>query len=188
MSARLRRLMSDYEKLTQEFTGHKYIKVEPMGGNPPERYLITYNNIKGLKWDNAKKCPVETNFHQAEIYLHKNYPREKPQCTLRTEIFHPNFRSKGPICISDHWAAGESLVDVVIQIGQMIQYQNFNPKSPLDAVAARWSRENAHLFPIDNVDLYEPEPEIDIESEDDIEIELMARPDCGLEDIDIELF
>jgi ubiquitin-protein ligase len=178
MSVRLRRLMADYEKIKDEFTGHKYIKVEPIGGNPPEKYLVTYY-VKGLKIDEKTKRPVEINFHQVEIYLHKDYPREKPKAVMRTEIFHPNF---GPyVCIGDHWAAGETLVDVIIQIGNMIQYREYNIKSPLNAIAAKWTKENENLLPVGKVDLYQPEPDIEIEDiditfleskEDDLEIEL----------------
>lgn len=154
MSARLRRLYADWQKIQDEFTGHPYVHVRPIAGDPPERYEVVYR-IRGLRWDPTLRRPVETDYHKADIYLHQDYPREKPKCVLTTEIFHPNFGSY--ICIGDHWAAGETLVDVIIQIGEMLQYQSYNPKSPLNAVAAQWARENEHIFPIGNVDLYQEE-------------------------------
>jgi ubiquitin-protein ligase len=157
MSARLRRLAADYERIRNEFAGHPYIQAQPISGNPPDRYLVTFR-VPGLRWDSRLNRPVETSFHQADIYLHNDYPREKPRCVLRTEIWHPNFGSW--ICIGDHWAAGETLADVIIQIGEMIQYQNYNPKSPLNAQAAKWAREHEHLFPVGRVNLWQPEPEI----------------------------
>ncbi len=169
MNARDRRLSADFEKVKDEFIGHKYIKVDPIEGNPPVRYSVTYY-LKGLKLDKKTKKPVETYHHEAEIYLHKNYPREKPLCTINTEIFHPNFGPK-KICIADYWAAGENLADIIIQIGQMIQYQSYNPKSPLNQQAARWAVENKEIFPIGNIDLYQPEVDI-VDPEDDIEIEI----------------
>lgn len=42
----------------------------------------------------------------------------------------------------------------------MIQYQSYNPKSPLNAVAAMWASRNEGMFPVGNVDLYQPEPDI----------------------------
>lgn len=177
MNVRERRLSADFAKIKDEFYGHKYIKVSPIEGNPPVRYLVTYY-LTGLKLDKSNKRPVETYQHQVEVYLHKNYPREKPLCTIKTEIFHPNF---GPnkVCIADHWAAGESVADVIIQIGQMIQYQNYNPKSPLNQEAARWTIKNEHIFPVGNVDLYQAEPDIVFaveglkKAEDDLDIELL---------------
>ncbi len=157
MNARMRRLQADYDRIKDEFYGHRYVEVEPLEGNPPFRYLVTYN-LKGLVWDKKEKAPVVIDHHEVEIYLHRDYPREKPQCKMRTKIFHPNFGLK--VCIADYWAAGERLADIIIQIGQMIQYQNYNPKSPLNQEAARWTLQNVKMFPIGNVDLHQPEPEI----------------------------
>ena len=174
MNARIRRLQADLDRIKDEFYGHKYIKVNPVEGNPPLRYLITYH-LTGLRWEKIAQRPVEIYNHEVEIYLHKDYPREKPQCRMKTEIFHPNFSSK--VCIADHWAAGECLADIIIQIGQMIQYQNYNPKSPLNQEAARWTIKNRHLLPVGNVDLYQAEPDIvfglktNEAAEDTIEIE-----------------
>lgn len=172
MSARMRRLQADYERIKDEFAGHKYIKVMPIEGSPPARYLVSYC-LAGLKWDRVQGRPVETFHHEVEIYLHKDYPREKPQFKMKTEIYHPNFSSR--VCIADHWAAGECLADIIVQIGEMIQYRNYNPKSPLNQEAARWAMSNMELLPIGNVDLYQAEPEIVFgtqEDDDGLEIEL----------------
>lgn len=166
MSVRLRRLQRDYELLRREFDGHPAITVEPIAGNPPERYRVTYQ-VKGLMLDTGTKRPVETNHHVVEVYLHQSYPREKPKCLMLTPIFHPNITNW--VCIGDHWAAGETLVDVLVQIGDMIQYRVYNPKSPLDPRAARWATENTELFPIDNVDFYQPDVAIELHFDDEAE-------------------
>jgi hypothetical protein len=93
--------------------------------------------------------------HEVEIRLPLGYPREKPICTPLTAIFHPNV--KGYYCIQDYWAAGQPLVDTIAKIGDMIQYRIYNPRSPLDAAAARWSMENRSLFPLGHVNLRSPE-------------------------------
>ncbi len=181
MNARLRRLYADWQQIRDEFAGHPYINVTPLHGNPPEAYRVEYR-IKGLELDPATNRPRERDNHVAEIYLHQGYPREKPKCVLLTPIFHPNFGNY--ICIDDYWAAGETVVDIVIQIGQMIQYQSYNPKSPLNAVAARWAQQHEHLFPIDTTDLYQPDIDLELfdmgsgaapggEKQDDLDIELL---------------
>ena len=175
MNARLRRLYADFQQVRSDFAGHPYVDVEPIRGNPPEAYRISYH-MKGLELDQTNNRPRVRTEHVAIIYLHRDYPREKPKCTLETPIFHPNFGSY--ICIDDYWAAGETLADVIIQIGQMIQYQSYNPNSPLNAVAARWCQQNDKLFPIGNADLYQPELDIDLLGdgrlgEKEIEIELL---------------
>jgi ubiquitin-protein ligase len=158
MNARLRRLYADSQKIQDEFTGHPYIQVRALAGNPPEAYEIDYR-VTGLKLDRTTNRPVRITEHRARIYLHQDYPREKPRCEMLTEIFHPNFGSY--ICIGDYWSAGETIADIIIQIGEMIQYKEYNPKSPLDALAARWSEQNRGLLPVGHVDLYQPEVAID---------------------------
>jgi ubiquitin-protein ligase len=158
-SPRLRRLMADFELIKDEFTGSPHVQVQPVQGNPPERYLVTYR-VRGLRWDAARNCPVELGLHKAEIYLGADYPREKPKCLMHTEIFHPNFGSY--ICIGDHWAAGETLADVIVQIGDLIQYREYNVKSPLNAVAAQWTMQNERLLPLGNIELRQAEPDIEL--------------------------
>lgn len=151
MTARMRRLASDYEQVKKDFAGHKNIIVTPIGPEPPEKYHVTYfvNGIYLLP-----DGRIETlSRHEIEITLHADYPRYKPICRILTPIYHPNFRD-GQICIGDIWGAGESLSDIIINIGDMIQYKSWNSFSPLSAEAAQWAIENKHLFPVGSVDLY----------------------------------
>lgn len=190
MNPRLRRLAADFEQIRTAFAGHRYIKVEAIEGNPPEKYRVTYF-VKGVKAIDGDLKPILSEKHIAYIYLHADYPREKPKCVLETPIYHPNFGSY--ICIGDSWGAGETLVDVIVQIGDMIQYQSYNPKSPLNANAARWAVDHKNFFPVGNIDLYQPEPEVvlDLPAEtDDLGIELhpskKPEPEPS-DDLDIKL-
>ena len=123
MTARMRRLASDYEQVKNDFAGHKNIIVTPIGDEPPEKYHVTYfvNGIYLLP-----DGRIETlGRHEVEITLHADYPRYKPICKILTPIWHPNFRD-GQICIGDIWGAGESLNDIIVNIGDMIQYKSWN--------------------------------------------------------------
>ena len=149
--ARMRRLASDYEEVKKNFAGHKNIIVTPIGEEPPEKYHVTYfvNGIYLLP-----DGRIETlGRHEVDITLHADYPRYKPICKISTPIWHPNFRD-GQICIGDIWGAGESLSDIIINIGDMIQYKSWNSYSPLSSEAAQWAMENKHLFPVGNIDLF----------------------------------
>lgn len=151
MTARMRRLASDYEQIKKDFAGHKNIIVTPVGDDLPESYHVTYfvNGIYLLP-----DGRIETlGRHEVDITLHADYPRYKPICRITTPIWHPNFRD-GQICIGDIWGAGESLTDIIVNIGDMIQYKSWNSFSPLSADAAQWAMENKHLFPVGNIDLY----------------------------------
>ena len=168
MDARLRRIASDYEQVKKDFAGHKNIIVTPVGPEPPEKYHVTYfvNGIYLL--DDGR---IETlGRHEVEITLHADYPRYKPICRILTPIWHPNFRD-GEICIGDIWGAGESLTDIIINIGDMIQYKSWNAFSPLSADAAQWAVNNKHLFPVGDVDLYIADYAA---AKDDVEIDLYS--------------
>jgi hypothetical protein len=67
---------------------------------------------------------------------------------MHTPVFHPNF-DDSMVCIGDFWAASEGLDDLIIRIGRMITYQEYNTKSPLNGLAAKWAAQNSHLLPID---------------------------------------
>jgi ubiquitin-protein ligase len=67
---------------------------------------------------------------------------------MLTPIFHPNIDAQ-TICVGDHWTAGERLVDLAIRIGEMIAYQAYNIKSPLNGEAAMWADLNNDKIPTD---------------------------------------
>lgn len=150
---RLRRLRLDAERLQTRFKGWHRIQISDQAGDPPERYRITYH-IRGL-YATPDGQIQERHSHSAEIQLSLNYPRRAPQCKMLTPIFHPNFDTSS-ICIGDFWAASEGLDDLVIRIGRMIAYQEYNTKSPLNGLAARWAEQNAHLLPVDTSELAPP--------------------------------
>lgn len=150
MDARLRRISSDYEQIKKDFAGHKYITVTPIEGDPPEKYHVTYF-VNGIYLLPDGRIETQSR-HEVEITLHSEYPRYKPICKILTPIWHPNFRD-GQICIGDIWGAGESLTDIIINIGDMIQYKSWNSYSPLSADAAAWAMDNKYLFPVGNAEL-----------------------------------
>jgi len=166
MSPRQRRLVSDFRKMKEEFSNHPFISFEfDPESLPPDRYVVKFSNVKGLKLsDNSadrKELEIISD-HIIEIYLHADYPRLKPQSYILSKIFHPNFRMASPndICIGDYWASGETLVDIIYQIGEMITYKTYNVTSPLNGIAAKWAKENTEVFPIDKVNLRQGEVEI----------------------------
>lgn len=169
MNARMRRIASDYEQIKKNFSNHKNIVVEPIGEEPAEKYRVTYY-VNGIYL--LEDGRIETlGKHIVIITLHAEYPRYKPICTIATPIWHPNFRD-GQICIGDIWGAGESLCDIIVNIGDMIQYKSWNSFSPLSADAAEWAIANKHLFPVGNVNLWTGEEE-DGTAKKEFDIELL---------------
>ena len=150
MQARLRRLQADYEKVQAVFAAHPFIRIVRVEGTPPDKYTLAFD-VRGLAplGENAFQ---ESRLHQAEIFLPMDYPRRPPFCRMITPVFHPNIDPQ-KICIGDHWSAGQSLPQMIVRIGEMICYQSYNLKSPLNATAAAWAEQNVSQLPLQSADL-----------------------------------
>ena len=146
-SPRTRRLKLDHETLTRRFAGSPVIAITGIAGIPPEMYRFQFS-LKGIYVTPAGEI-LERDTHVLEIHLSLEYPRRAPQCRMLTPVFHPNF-DEASVCIGDFWAASEGLDDLVIRIGRMIAYQEYNTRSPLNGLAAKWAAEHANLLPIDS--------------------------------------
>ena len=146
-SPRIRRLSLDYELLNRVLRGSPVIQITGTAGLPPEIYRFTYS-LKGLYVSPSGEI-LERNTHLLEVNLSLDYPRRAPQCRMLTPVFHPNF-DDASVCIGDFWAASEGLDDLVFRIGRMIAYQEYNTKSPLNGLAAKWAAEHTQLLPIDS--------------------------------------
>src|ERR1700721_42833 len=145
-SPRTRRLMLDEETLQSLLQGWSLIQITGKAGSPPEIYRFTYN-LRGLYVSGSGEI-LERDTHLLEVNLTLGYPRRAPQCRMLTPVFHPNF-DDSMVCIGDFWAASEGLDDLIIRIGRMITYQEYNTKSPRNALAEKWAAQNSHLLPID---------------------------------------
>ncbi len=146
-SPRTRRLKIDYELLSRRFANWPVIQISASAGLPPEHYRFVYS-LKGLYVDAAGEI-LERDSHVLEVNLSLDYPRRAPQCRMLTPVFHPNF-DDSTVCIGDFWAASEGLDDLVIRIGRMIAYQEYNTRSPLNGLAAKWTAEHLSELPIDS--------------------------------------
>jgi hypothetical protein len=154
--------MADANAIRTEFAGHPYISVTAIGPEPAESYRVSFN-VRGATLD-TRGQPIVANHHRAVIQLTASYPREKPHAVAETVVFHPNFagHAGGEICIGDFWTPTRTLTDIVVAIGEMLQFQRYNTRSPLNAVAARWAAENEAIFPLGNIELFQSEPEISL--------------------------
>lgn len=149
MSVRTRRLGADHDRVRHSFSTHPFIWIVETQGEPPERYLVGYR-LRGLVVQGNEV--VEKSEHLVEFFLTLGYPRQAPQCRMLTPIYHPNIAPHA-VCVGDHWSAGESLAALIVRVGEMITYQSYNLKSPLNGAAAKWAAENVERLPVQAVDL-----------------------------------
>lgn len=156
-SPRLRRLEQDARMIASMFGDSDSVIVEPLGPRPAERYRVTYNVPS--YWLNKKTNELKIKKqHIVEISLPAAYPREKPYCTTDNPIWHPNFGAY--ICIADEWIPGQTLADVIVQIGDLLQYKAYNIRSPLNALAAKFAMDRADEWPLGTKEIRGPEQKI----------------------------
>jgi ubiquitin-protein ligase len=148
-TVRLRRLQADFDKVREYINRHPRLQLIQTEGTPPERYQLEYR-IRGMRQTADELSMVKS--HMVEISLPLNYPRMPPQCRMLTPIFHPNIAPHA-ICIGDHWSPGEPLWSIIARIGEMIAYQSYNTKSPLNGEAARWVDQHLDELPLDPVSM-----------------------------------
>ena len=161
-SPRLTRLENDYQALRNRFDGHPNITIEPLGAVPPEHYRITFN-VDSLRLDPNNR-PVVVASTVVDVDLPSGYPREKPHAVAHGEVFHPNFGQY--VCIADFWSPAQSLSDIVVEIGEMLQWQKYNIQSPLNAIAADWAVKNIDSLPVGKTELSRTGPTISITVKD----------------------
>lgn len=141
------RLRNDYQRLRELVNRSELIRIMASEGDPPERYLIRFT-CKGIDRLDSSNRPVLRDVHEVSIYLHAEYPLKQPQLKWQTPIFHPNIHITGAVCIGAWWPA-KTLDELLLTLGEMVQYKNLGPKDPMNSKAAAWALRNRHLFPID---------------------------------------
>lgn len=150
LSPRLRRLFADHQALLELAERSELIDIAP-GGDPPDRYRVRYR-CKGLAKEPNERNPKIAETHICDFYLHRDYPQRPPVFAWRTPVFHPNIlppERGGTVCIGA-WAPAESLAALVVRIGEMIQYKNYDLSDVLNQEVVGWVRRHQDRFPIDD--------------------------------------
>jgi ubiquitin-protein ligase len=149
-NVRLRRLRSDYEALRRLARVHPKIEIEGASGNPPERYCLVLRvrslRERGTEIEHAAE-------HRLEITLPRGHPRDAPLFRMLTPVFHPNIAPHA-VCIGDHWTASEPLDQLVQRVGEILAFQSYNIKSPLNGRAAQWVEQHRDQLPIDGDEFF----------------------------------
>lgn len=177
---RLRRLKADWQKIRELDRRSNLIHVESTAGSPPEKYVILYT-CKGIsKLSKNQYKPVYSSRHRIEIVLPADYPFSRsgnmPLARyIEGSAWHPNIYADGTICFGK-WHVGRSLDELVLEIGEIIQYKNCFPGDAANLEAASWARENEHLFPVDRRPL--------VDGGDDVSFEVIVLDDDD-DDFDI---
>jgi hypothetical protein len=149
-NVRLRRLKSDHEALRRLAHLHPRIEIEGVFGNPPERYRLKLK-VRSLR-ERGEVVEVATE-HRLEVTMPRGYPRDAPLFRMLTPVFHPNIAPHA-VCIGDDWTAGEPLDLLIQRVGEILAYQSYNIKSPLNGRAAQWVEEHPDQIPVDREEFF----------------------------------
>jgi ubiquitin-protein ligase len=152
MSARNRRLEADYRQLRLMYDSDPLVDIHPIGPVPADKYRIVYR-VPSLRLDKNGQ-PIRVEVTTVELELPMDYPKVGPIArTIPGDVvFHPNFSAQ-KICLMDFWAPSTQLSDIVKDIGEMLQWQKLNIRSPLNAQAADWSQKNKSHYPLADLQL-----------------------------------
>ena len=149
-NVRLRRLQADYEALRRLAHLHPRIQIEGASGNPPERYRLRLQ-VRSLR-ERGDRIEIADE-HRLEVTMPSGYPRDAPLFRMLTPVFHPNIAPHA-VCIGDDWTAGEPIDQLVQRVGEILAYQSYNTKSPLNGRAAQWVDEHRAELPIDREEFF----------------------------------
>jgi ubiquitin-protein ligase len=145
------RLRNDYKRVWELVNRSEFIHILTTEGDPPEKYLIRFT-CRGVEGVDVNGRALYRDRHEVSVYLHAEYPLKQPQLKWLTPIFHPNIHSTGAVCIGAWWPA-KTLDELLLTLGEMVQYKNLGPKDPMNSKAAAWALKNKTNFPIDRRDL-----------------------------------
>lgn len=125
----------------------EYEVVETISGIPSS-YHIHYK-LKSIIGVDTQQMPVYGDRHTLKLMLPRNFPISPPSLYMLTDIWHPNIKSdgqfKGKVCANaTNFGKAFSLSDLVIRVGEMLQYKNYLAEMihpfPEDMRVAEWVR------------------------------------------------
>lgn len=164
-NGRLARLEIAFTELMTVARSSDLIDVLPMNaknGWPAEKYVVTYR-CRGIARVDAARVPEYSDHHEMHLTLTTSYPESEPLLVWQTDIWHPNINAlTRKVCTNapETYYAGKSLTELVVKIGEMVQYKHYFAKMefpwPDNTDAATWVREVAEpedLLPVDTTQL-----------------------------------
>ena len=149
MATATKQLEAIYQEITARFSGDSAITVNPVDGDPPEKYEINYN-VTGIFKDESGDIQ-EKSSHTVTISIPFGFPHFPPSCKPKSPIFHPDF-DPAAICIGDFWEKERSIGDLIFHIGQMITGSVYSTSNAFNEEAAKWYQDNSGKLPFDSLE------------------------------------
>ena len=146
--ATLDRLKFEHDQMTKLIENSNFISFTH--NSQLNEYTVKFT-CNGLTIKNQR--PVISAEHAVKITLTVDFPHKVPEFEWLTDIFHPNIKKPKVCILGKAWYPTRHLDDICIQLGEMIQYKNYNikPREYLDQDAKIYVEHHRHSneFPID---------------------------------------
>jgi ubiquitin-protein ligase len=151
---RTKRLQAEQDRVRALHERGGLFAIDAALGEPPDRYVFRFT-CRGIASVFGEE-PIYSEEHQVAVVLTETYPTTAPLMEWLTPIFHPNIRSDGQgVCIGS-WYPAKTLDQLVLMLGEMIQYRNYASHDPLNLEASLWAMSRKELFPVDRRLMLEP--------------------------------
>lgn len=152
-STRDTRLVEDQKKLEKLAAACDYLQVEPIRGNPPTEYLLTFK-LNGYVDSSGKVSKT----HKVRLTLPAGYPiSDWPAFHFDKGLWHPNVYTSGDVCLgfsSSRWKPGFRIDELVIDIAKFICFKedSYNLNSPANGgCSSSWI--SSHTIPVDSTNV-----------------------------------
>ncbi len=141
------RLDAEWRRIQRAFAYHPYVRIDPTDGDPPCCFRIDYR-IRTVILDEAGQLEYADSC-AVELMLPAGFPHEMPIARPLAAVFHPNFAAD-LVNIDRYWTSTmSSLLDVVIGVGLMLAYQDFDSADVWNEAAMAWASANPRVLPVD---------------------------------------
>jgi hypothetical protein len=144
------RLAVDHDKLQRLLAVTPAITLVESTGEPPTRYLLEYR-VKTWSKDPQGTAIAPLDQVRAEFVLPDGYPRHPPVVRLLSPVYHPNVSGE-QVALSPGWSAGTSLPLYLLRLAEVLAFQSYSLKFPLNPAAATWAEQQLATFPTDDTD------------------------------------
>lgn len=148
MSVTPSQLTEIYKQLNESFISHPIISITPVQGDPPDQYDISYQ-IAGTSKASSGDV-VESFGHSITLTIPFGFPLFPPSCKPKSELFHPDF-DPAAICLGDQWDNEQSLPQLIIFIGKMINGEIYSTSNVFNQEARDWYIDHEDKYPLSDI-------------------------------------
>ncbi len=138
-----------FAEIQTEFSDDPVIRVEPVAGDPPNQYDITYE-LSCTSRDERGNIAV-TSPHSVTISIPFGFPHFPPSCKPKSAIFHPDF-DPAAICLGSFWDSDRNLPELIRYIGRMISGEIYSRDHAFNEEAALWFAQHTDELPFSSYD------------------------------------